>query len=498
LKVALISPYSDVFSPGVRSISAYLRDGDVDTRLIFLPNLYVKQVLQEFLEPYSPELLEGVAALCQDVDMVAVSLMTNLFSRAVQLTSYLKERLSVPIVWGGIHPTIRPEECIRHADIVVVGEGEETMLELAQRIAGGEPYDDVKNLCVKTEGGIRKNPVRRLIRDLDSIPPPDFDNPEYFVFDPDVRKFVVPDLKVLKRLHGKGPLHTRGELNYQTITTRGCPFNCAFCGNSALTKLYGRKGYLRRRSVDSVISELVAVRRRYDFINRICFFDDSFLAGTTKDIQQFASEYKDKVALPLFCLASPSNITPEKLEMLVDAGLSALQVGIQTGSARVNALYNRTVKNEEVLRAAELIHTYAGRLHPLYDVIVDNPYETVRDGIDTVNLLMHLKRPFTIQIFSLTLFPGTELYERASRDGLIRDEAKEIYNKFYMRRQGRYPTLLMALVNRGAPRSLMRFLTSKWVVKLLSGSWTRPFYRFLYILNEKTILAKNRILPRAG
>jgi len=498
LKVALISPYSDIFSPGVRSISAYLRAGGVDTKLICFPNLYVQRVLQEFLEPYRPELLEGVARLCQDVDLVAISLMTNLFDRASQLTSYLREQLPIPIVWGGIHPTIRPEECAKHADIVVVGEGEGAMLELAQYIANGEAYDDVRNLCLKTSDGIRKNPVRPLIQELDSIPPPDFDNPEYYVFDPQSHRFVIPDLKMLKKLHGKGPLHARGELNYQTITTRGCPFNCAYCGNSALIKLYGRKGYLRRRSVESIISELVAVKSRFEFINRVCFFDDSFLAGTTKEIEEFAEEYKEKINLPLFCLSSPSNITPEKLEPLVDAGLSALQVGIQTGSARINTIYNRTVKNAEVLRTAKLVNSYKGRLHPLYDVIVDNPYETVADGIETVKLLMQLKKPFTIQVFSLTMFPGTELYERASKDGLIEDEAKEIYNKFYMEREGRYATLLIALVNRGAPTALMRFLTTRWVVRLLSGSWLWPIYKLLYIINEKLSLAKDRIAHRTG
>lgn len=498
MKVALISPYSDIFSPGVRSISAYLRAGGVDTKLIFFPNLRVERVLQEFLEPYSEELLEGVARLCEDVDLVAISLMTNLFERAVQLTSYLRERLGVPIVWGGIHPTIRPEECAQHADVIVMGEGEGAMLELALRIANGERFDDVRNLCLKRSDGITKNPVRPLIKDLDSIPPPDFDNPEYYVFDPDARAFVVPDLTMLKRLHGKGPLHKRGELNYQTITTRGCPFNCAYCGNSALIKLYGRSGYLRRRSVDSIISELSAVKKRYEFINRVCFFDDSFLAGTAKDIEEFAAKYKEKVNLPLFCLSSPANITSAKLELLVDAGLSAIQVGIQTGSARINTIYNRTVENSEVLRVAKLMNSYKGRLHPLFDVIVDNPYETVADCIQTVKLLMQLVKPFTIQVFSLTMFPGTELYERASKDGLIKDEAREIYNKFYMERQGRYATLLIALVNRGAPLGLMRFLTSKWVVKLLSGSWLGPIYRLLYIANEKLSLAKDRIARRTG
>ena len=250
--------------------------------------------------------------------------------------------------------------------------------------------------------------------------------------------------------------------------------------------------------MDNIISELVTVKNRYEFINRVCFFDDSFLAGTTREIEEFAGKYKAQVGLPLFCLSSPSNITAEKLELLVGAGLTALQVGIQTGSDRINAIYNRTIKNADVLRAANLINSYAGRLHPLYDVIVDNPYETASDGIETVKLLMQLKKPFTIQVFSLTMFPGTELYERASKDGLIKDEAEEIYNKFYMEREGRYATLLLALVNRGVPTALMRLLTSKWVTKLLSGSWLGPLYKLLYIINEKLSLAKDRIAHRAG
>ncbi|MBN1593698.1 MAG: B12-binding domain-containing radical SAM protein [Candidatus Coatesbacteria bacterium] len=498
MRVALISPYSDIFSPGVRSISAYLRANGVETRLICFPNLYVQRVLQEFLEPYSPELLDGVARLCQDVDLVAISLMTNLFERAIQLTSYLKEHLSVPIVWGGIHPTIRPEECIEHADLVVMGEGEGAILELAVRVANGYPVDGLENICSRNSNGIRKNPVRPLIQELDSIPPPDFDNPDYHVFDPESRKFVVPDLKMMMRLHGKGPLHTKGELNYQTITTRGCPFNCAYCGNSALIKLYGRKGYLRRRSVDNIISELVTVKGQMDFINRVCFFDDSFLAGSTKEIEEFAGKYKAKIGLPLFCLSSPSNITPEKLDPLVDAGLTAIQVGIQTGSDRINSIYNRTVKNEAVLKAAKLINHYGDRLLPLYDVIVDNPYESPSDGLETVKLLMQLKKPFTVQVFSLTLFPGTELYDRASKDGLIKDETKEIYDKFYMEREGKYSTLLMALVNRGAPKSLMKFLTSKYVARLLSSSWLGPIYKLLYIINEKLSIARDRIAHRSG
>ncbi|MCD6327341.1 B12-binding domain-containing radical SAM protein [bacterium] len=498
MKVGLISPYSDIFSPGVRSISAYLRANGIDTKLIFMPNLYVKRVVREFAEPYTDAQLMGVEKLCSDVDLVGLSLMTNLYERAIQLTSHLRKTLNVPIVWGGIHPTVRPNECLEHADIVILGEGEEAMLELAQRLNAGAGFDDVRNLWLKTGDRVTKNPVRPLIQDLDSIPPPDFDNPEYYVFDPDASEFVKPDLKLQKRLFGKGPLHAPGEMNYQTITTRGCPFNCAYCGNSALIKLYGRKNYLRRRSVGGIIEELVNIKKRYEFLNRICFFDDSFLAGSTEEIEEFSREYKAKIGFPLFCLSSPKNLTPSKLEALVDAGLSAIQVGIQTGSDRINKIYNRNETNDELLRAAALINSYGDRLLPLYDVIVDNPYETVPDEIKTVKLLMQLKRPFTIQVFSLTLFPGTELYDRARTDGLITDEARQIYGKFYMEREGRYANLLIALVNRGAPAGLMRFLTSNWLVKLLSCSIFRPIYKLFYIINEKLSLATDKIRSTSG
>jgi len=498
LKVALVSLYSDIYSPGVRSISAYLRANGVETRLIFIPNLYVKRVVEEFLSPYRPEVLEGVVGLCRDVDLVGISLMTNLFERAVQLTEQIRKRLDVLVVWGGVHPTVRPVECLEYADCVVVGEGEEAMLELAQNINDGLPFEEVRNVWLRTGNGIKENPIRPLVSNLDTLPAPDFENPEYFVFDPQAGGFVVPDEKLLKRLHGKGPLHRQGHLNYQTIATRGCPYDCSFCGNSALVKLYGKRNYVRRRSVGHIIDELVAVKNRYRFINRICFFDDSFFAASVSQIREFAEAYKRNVGLPLFCLGGPRTITREKLEALVDAGLSGIQMGIQTGSRRINTMvYNRDVTNLEVLRATELINSFSEKIPlPLYDIIVDNPYETVWDGIETVKLLMQIKRPFTIQTFSLTFFPGTALYDRAKRDGLIKDEKRQVYRKFYMQREGRYINLLIALVNRGTPRPLMRLLTSRWVVRFFSSQWLSPLYRLLYLLNEKLSLARDRIAPR--
>ncbi|MBN1593697.1 MAG: B12-binding domain-containing radical SAM protein [Candidatus Coatesbacteria bacterium] len=496
MRIALISPYSDIFTPGLRSISAYLRANGVDTRLIFIPNLYVHRVLEEFLEPYNSDVLRGATELCRDVDIVAVSLSTNLYNRAVQLTSYLKKRIDVPFVWGGIHATIRPEECLEHADIVVIGEGEETMLDIAKRQADPAACMEIPNVCIKTNDGIRKNPVRPLIQDLDSLPAPDFDNPDYNVFDPDVGKFVVPDLRMLLRLHGKGPSHGKNYQKYLAITTRGCPFSCAYCVNDVLVKLYGRKGYIRRRSVEAIISELQAIRNRYEFINRIVIFDDSFLAGPTEWIEGFAARYKESINLPLFCMSSPSNLSKRKLDALVDAGLTTIQVGIQTGSDRINEIYNRAAKNADVVEAAELLNGYADRLRPLYDIIVDNPYETHADRMETVKLMMKIKKPFSIQLFSLTMFPGTEICERAKRDGLVEDEMKEVYNKFYMEPDGKFTTLLLSLVNRGAPSWLMRLLTRDSVSRLLSGLWLGPMYKALYVLNLKLGSLKDRVTRR--
>ncbi|MGC9358255.1 MAG: B12-binding domain-containing radical SAM protein, partial [Anaerolineae bacterium] len=177
MKVVLISPYGSLVNVGLRVLSACLSRAGHDTRVIFLPSAKETSsfLLFDPAELYDEKIIRQVTALCADAGLIGITVMTNYFYKARQLTEALRERLHVPIVWGGIHPTVRPAECLEHADIVCVGEGEQALVELANRIANRQTYENIANLGYKDANGkVIVNSVRPLIHDLDALPFPDF------------------------------------------------------------------------------------------------------------------------------------------------------------------------------------------------------------------------------------------------------------------------------------------------------------------------------------
>ena len=116
MKVTLISPYPDVTAIGVRILSAALRQAGHETRVIMLRDPFGDNVVHGAVR-YNANIIKNMNALCEDSQLIGISLMTNFFDNAVEITNGLRNSLNVPILWGGVHPTIRPEECLQHADI---------------------------------------------------------------------------------------------------------------------------------------------------------------------------------------------------------------------------------------------------------------------------------------------------------------------------------------------------------------------------------------------
>jgi len=136
-KVVLISLDREIMCIGVRLLSACLRRAGHETRVIFLPLRDSRRQNDASCPNYPQAVLDDVTELCQDADLVGLSLMTNQFLPAVAVTEHLKRELNVPVIWGGVHPTVSPEECLACADMVCIGEGEGTLIELADRLAEG-------------------------------------------------------------------------------------------------------------------------------------------------------------------------------------------------------------------------------------------------------------------------------------------------------------------------------------------------------------------------
>ena len=144
MKISLISIYPDIQSFGIRTVSACLKKEGHDVDLFFLT--------REFRERYHKKTMDDLVKLTKGSDLIGISLMSNFWDNAVQITTKLKEHYNTPIVWGGTHATVRPDECLDYADMVCIGEGEEALVELTRKMTKGQNYYDTKGMAFNNAG----------------------------------------------------------------------------------------------------------------------------------------------------------------------------------------------------------------------------------------------------------------------------------------------------------------------------------------------------------
>lgn len=365
---------------------------------------------------YLPRFLAGDRAALRSIvsfvaerspKLIGMSLMAVEYERARDLTRNLKQVFpDIPVVWGGIHPTTAPEMCVRHTDYACVGEGELTILDMANAVAAGRPLSEIRNLCYLRNGELRQNRLHPLIEDLDTLPLVKQIVPNSFI---ERKGRIEPvDDAALRR-------HMRyGTSVYNVISSRGCPYRCTYCNNSHYHKIYPNWG-IRRRSVGHVIAELEQAVRDYPRLAYINFQDDCFLACKTDYLEELCGEYRAKIKTHIIAKSTPTFVTAEKIGLLKEAGLAWFNMGLESGSERVcRDVYNRKSLPRHFLEAARVIHDH--EVAPWYDMIVDNPLETPEDIYETVETLIETPKPFYPQLFSLTFYPLTELRERVLRE----------------------------------------------------------------------------------
>jgi anaerobic magnesium-protoporphyrin IX monomethyl ester cyclase len=498
MHIALISLYPDITSFGLRTISSYLKKNGHTTRMIFLPDPFGDNLLYG-VKRYQDDVLDEAISLCKGADLIGITLMTNFFDGAVQVTERIKRELKTPVIWGGVHPTIRPEESLQHADLVCIGDGEEALLELVEKMATGKDYSSTENLWMKADGRIIKNPVRPLNSNLDSYPVPDYSLEDHYAL---IDGHIRPVTAELTRQFLEGGVLSRyvRKIGYQTMTGRGCPHQCTYCINDAIKTIYGSQGYLRWRSTDHVMQELLWVKEHMPYVGFIWISDDAFFARNITALREFCRVYKEKIGLPFSCLASPLTVTEEKMALLVDTGMIYVQMGIQSGSAKIQELFNRkAMTNDKILKAVHIINQYRDKMFPpSYDFILDVPYETDQDVIESLKLISRFPKPFHLQPFALVLYPGTKLHEMAKRDGKVQDERKEVYAKSYAMREPNYLNLLMTLSKEGKiPGPLLRLLVSSPTVEILNSKLLRPFFKWFYLFLKATNKLLKSVLVRS-
>lgn len=470
MRITLIENAYGLVAVGTRTLAAFLKREGHEVNTVLLPGDVDKLHMGAgYVYKLAPEITEGILEVCEGSALVGLSLMSNYFDRCVQITQAVQQRLHLPVIWGGIHATVKPEECLEHADMVCVGEGEHALAELCERIDTGRDLSDVANIWSRSEGGIVRNAPRPQVEDLDSLPAPDYSFQDQYVYDRD-EGGVVP-----LTVHNAPKFFQRtthpdmvGALHYTTLMSRGCPYACTYCCNNAFRKVYPKQRPIRRRSVEHMIAELKDIKAGLPFVRMIYFLDDEFYSQRLDKIEDLAAAYKREIGLPFYCLVNPNNFSEDKTEILTDAGLIKLEMGIQSASAETMRLYNRSYTAEKLRAAVEGIRRFSDRLQPDFDIILDNPLEQTEHVLESLQFMLTVKEPYELRLFSLVFFPGTDLYRTAVEKGVIADDVRDVYRKHFHAIGPCYVNVLFRLLAYKFPKPLVRILAHPSLVRLLN------------------------------
>ena len=347
-------------------------------------------------------------------NIIGISVLSSFYSIAKRITKLIKYNTSAMVIWGGIHPTIYPESCIKDADLICLGEGEKALIDLVISLRDGKDYYHIDNLWINNGNNIIKNSMRSLIKDLDSLPFPSYGNESFFFIESN--KITKKDITLLDP-----------NIFYIYIkSSRGCPFACSYCVNSILKQLFKKLGhYNRRRSVANVIEEIKEIISLSGNKKNYVFFVDDFFSSDKSWLDEFKLAYKREINLPFGVEYHPNLLKPYILTTLLESGVDTINFGIQTGSDHIrNNIFNRPGKNSEIIKIANEIANYGINIR--YDLILNNPYESEETLRDTIKLLLRLPKPLFFFLFSFQYFPNYPFTMKSIEDGYIKDEEANV------------------------------------------------------------------------
>ncbi|MDD5584128.1 MAG: radical SAM protein [Candidatus Omnitrophica bacterium] len=385
---------------GIRYLSSYVKSLGYSSKMLFLCR---ERAFFEDTHAFSQEAVNSIAnfLLSNKIELFGMSVMTGNFLEARDLMQKLKKILpNMKYILGGIHPTICPKECLEAgADYVVAGDGEIPL----KKFLNNEPIDRIAGFgFIEKDGQVHMSHAsyQEAIA-LEDLPFPDYEFSDTYFLHADFVKSL--DIETFRK---KTPW--RGSYYYLT-TSRGCPYSCAYCCNV-------NRGALRRNTIKRVFEELRSIRDKLPFICGLNVQDDSFFLGSDAWLADFCRQLKKDFGWPFIARIMPKFVTDERIELLKKGGLEHVSIGLQ-GSDRLNKdLYNRQENSQSFLRACRILHKYG--INFVVDVLLENPYETEVDLKEIAEILNSIPKPFAVLAYPLTVFPGTDLYERAKEDGM--------------------------------------------------------------------------------
>lgn len=440
------STYTGYFHHGIASLSAILKKAGHQTSLIQFTKEISEEEFQRKVKTLNP-------------DLICFSSTAHVFSFIKKYAKAVKKIKNIPVICGGVHPTVCPEEVIKdeNIDIICRGEGDLVIKELCQKMENGQPIEDIKNLWVKKKGNIFKNELRSLITNLDELPYPDRE-----IFD-------YPNLNLEKK--GIGTF----------MFSRGCPYQCTFCCESTLRKLYPNPQYYHRiRSPQSVVAEIKEVIRQYSFIKFIRL-DDDLLFARLDWLREFVPLYKKEVGLPFSSDIRVNLMTEEILSLLKEAGIHLLRVGVESGNDYIlKDILNKMITVEQIKKAFTAARKYNIKTQA-YNM-VGLPGEGPKEILETIKLNAEIKADLSV-VSIFYPYKGTYLYNFCVEKGYFKEEDAKLPKNYYS-----YSVLTLPTIRK---EQISFFFHYFHLIKKIYGFLFKlPFSRFSVFLLNKTFSFK--------
>ncbi len=317
----------------------------------------------------------------------------------VKASKAIKEKSKVPVVWGGIHPSLLPEQCISedYIDIIALGEGEETAVELAKKLQNKESLNGVKGVWFENDGKIVRNEPREFIKDFSKY------RLDFTLFNP---------ADYYHELHGS-------KKGFDYMSSRGCPHHCRFCYNAKFNKRTWRP-----MSEEIVLEDINFLKKNYG-IEAVYFVDDNFYVNKKR-----ALKILENINLPTYTEIRIDYITDEFAKELSNLKPKLVLVGAESGSDRILQLINKDFTVEDTKKAVLIFAKYHIPVH--YSFIMGLPTETREETEKTIDFMLWIHKAHKEALFTIGQYmpyPGSELYEVAIEKGFKPPETTEGWHK---------------------------------------------------------------------
>ncbi len=408
------------------------------------------------VEVVMKEKLEDLLAL--KPDLIGISAQSENYAVAIQFGKQIKQTLNIPVIIGGVHITMLSESLHDTFDVGVMGEGETTLVELLQSFMDHRGFDrealkSISGLVFKHHGSLHRTAPRELVKDLDSLAPPVFE---------------------------ELPFHRKSHM-VCLMSARGCPYHCTFCISEKFSQRY------RSLSFDRVADDVenwVKVKG----VKHIVFYDDLLIANK-KRVEGLLARLRQKKLLgkcTFSCAVRANLIDDEMCRLLKELGVLDLGIGLESFSDKILRYYNKSGCTGEInQRAIDLLYQAGIKVNPC--IILAAPIETKEDMLVTLRKVYENLRDGKINgptWSTLIPYPGTKVWDYALARGIVSLDMD--WDKFSTAHSSLYLCEAVSQAEFGE-------LITEWMTKISILLRNQPERGGTFVIRNPQVVAQNAL-----